>query len=174
MSDALRANFERGPYRFRPHRLACVSGQAQARAFRKLVDFAEPCGRTALFVAADAEGHHAVIYARGRQLHDFDGVRHAEVADRVEYPVHFDGKFGRRLSHGSVDGREFLLLPEDDAGREGDFGVLDVIGDELLQQGARDVGVVCRGAQTFDDGFVCLDELLEIAECGTWRGRRWY
>ena len=112
--------------RFLPH-------EAEAGSFRESEDIAEPGGRSALFVAADAEGDHAIVHPLGRQFRHLHGMRRAKVADGIEYPMHLDRRIRRCLTHGSVNGPELLPFPEHYTGGKGNFGIPDLLGGQARQ-----------------------------------------
>jgi len=90
VADPLGAGGQSSADRFRTGGLAGVGGDVQALIPGVLERFAKPFRGPTVFVAADAEGHHAIRGPFGGQPGDLHGVFGTEVANGVEDPPHFD------------------------------------------------------------------------------------
>ncbi len=141
-------------------------GDAVQAAGRGVVEGrAEIGGGQGEFVAADAEGDDAFTAQFDGDAGDFHRGLRAELAHAVENPlqaqaqrfVEADG-----FANGAEIGGRVLLAQEHHAGRERDFGVDDVLGQQAFGSFAGDKGVIFGGAQVRGDPFVGLDEGDEI------------
>src|ERR1022692_3700100 len=99
-----------------------------------------------------------------RQFRHPHRVFDAKVPDRVQNPMHLDGKLRGSVPHSRVDWRELLPLPEHHSRRQRDFGVLHCLGRQLPHQGTCDARVVLRHVQPLDHRLVRLNKSLKTVK----------
>jgi hypothetical protein len=140
-----------------------MTGQAQTVAPSLLVEIAEPEGRTARFVAADTDRDHTFGAKFTRGSKDGRGRLCSKLTNSVKDPAHVNLAESFRFG---VDGVEYrldaLLFPEDDAGRERDFGVGDTLRGQTFEQAACGERVGRGRAQFLRNPDVRLDEAGEV------------
>ncbi len=166
VANALGAQVERSPYRFRRSGLAGVRGQAQAVVGGVGVDATEKFRRSFHFVTANTDADDVAILIAHRKFENFLRFFHAEVARGVEDPEQGDAEVacavGTPALHAFENGGEILLAEQAHAHCHIDLGMQHVLFLEPLHEPVGDQLEIVRTAQVGADCFERHQETLEI------------
>jgi len=163
MANAFSANRDRVPDACSGRGLAGMACQTQPVSSSLPVQISEPAFRSSRFVAANTDGNDALLTVGSRQFKNRRGRFRTELPDRIENPEDFHiHLLPGGSSNGFKDGVEVLLLPQDDAHRDGNFRVDDVLNRQPLQQAVRGQKIRVRRSEPAVDPDVSFDEAGKI------------
>ena len=166
VADALGAeNFDGFAHGVRAADFSGVADDVQACVARQIEGGAEIHGGQRKLVAAHAEGDDAGTVKLGGPAGHFLGRVGAELAGGVENPggaQAVEGDDLRRFANGGEIGFDILHAAQHHARGNGDFGVDDILAQQLFEQPAGDQGVVLGIAQKRSDPFEDVDESREV------------
>lgn len=162
VADAFGADFEGLPDAAGIGDFAGVTEEAEAFGAGLCEELGVIAGRAVGFIATEAEGDDTIVDAGGGEFHGLPGAIDAPLADGVPDPVDANGALGGGFTDGLMDGGGVLVFPEDDAGGEGDLGVLNVLLFEALEKAACGDGVVLGSGEVFGDPAEVFEELGEV------------
>src|ERR1700691_4680629 len=166
VADALGAQVERPPDRFRRAGFAGVGSQAQAVVSGPGVSVAKQLGRRFLLVASDADADDLAVVIADGQLEDFLRGLGPELAAGVEDPYQGDAEVASATGPAAIealeDGSKILLTPEADSDRDVDLGVEHVFFFQPLHQAVSDEFVIVDSAQVLGDLLEGQQEPLKI------------
>ena len=130
-----------------------------------VVNGAEFGGSDAEFVAADAEGDDGFGGGGANGFDDAHGSFGSELADSVKDPIEAQA-FGGEWLGGAEDGFEILfgrlVSKQHDADGERDFGIDNILFEELIAKVFGDEGEVLRVAEPGGDPFESFEEAEEV------------
>ncbi len=173
VTDALGAEqFDGFAHGLRAADFAGMRQTTQAVRGNKFVDGAKIGRGDGEFVAAKAVGDHAFVSRVRRRARDFHSRVGAELAHGVEDPLHAQASWlegGGGFANRAEIGLDVLPAQEHHADRKRDFGVDDILSEQVLGQTAGDQRIVRGRAQVGSHPLVGFDEGGEVGR-GVTRG----
>src|SRR5579862_1365085 len=155
MTDALGAQIQRAPNRFRRAILARVRGQPHAVISGPGVAIAKHLWRSFLLVAADAHAHNSTIVVTNRQLKNLLRCFGTELSYGIKKPQQGNAEVplaAQATAFQAVEnGRKILLAPQADSHGDVNLGMQNALFLQPLHQAVGDQFVIFRSTKVLGD-----------------------